>query len=126
MNLVRAFLDKLDPVTNLAGFSLAGFRDVFVESCQYVCIGVQVEVGMVMGLRTRLADVLAANWMLGKPAAFDFAVTSLLTSNNLFEASVTAGSAAFVTEVRKHQVSDRKCAELGWVSIPLEVETHGC
>ena len=26
MNLVRAFLDKLDPVTNLAGFSLAGYK----------------------------------------------------------------------------------------------------
>ena len=35
------------------------------------------------------------------------------SSNNLAEASVTAGSAAFVTEVRKHQASDRKCAELG-------------
>ena len=40
---------------------------------------------------------------------------------------MTAGSAAFVTEVRKHQANDRKCAELGWVSIHLhEVETYGC
>ena len=67
---------------------------------------------MVMGLRTRPAGVLAANWMLGKPAAFDFAVTSPLISNNFPEASVIAGSAAFVTEVRKHQANDRKCAEL--------------
>ena len=67
---------------------------------------------MVMGLRSaRPADVLDANWMLGKPAAFDFAVTSLLISNNLPEASVTAGSAAFVAEVRKHQANDKKCAE---------------
>ena len=60
--------------------------------------------------------------MLGKPAAFDFAVTSPLTSNNLPE----AWSAAFVTEVRKHQANDRKCAELGRVSIPLVVEMYGC
>ena len=29
-------------------------------------------------------------------------------------------------EVRKHGNNDRKCAELGWVSIPLAVETYGC
>ncbi|KAL5482156.1 hypothetical protein EMCRGX_G022450 [Ephydatia muelleri] len=60
-----------------------------------------MEVGNGYGLEehhTQPANVLAANWMLGKPAAFDFAVTSPLTSNNLAEASVTAGSAAFVTE----------------------------
>ena len=31
-----------------------------------------------------------------------------------------------VAEVRKHDVNNRKCAELGWVSIPLAVETYGC
>ena len=75
---------------------------------------------------TRPADVLAVNWMLGKYAAFDFAITSPLTSNNLPEAFVTAGSAAFVTEVRKHQANDKKCAELGWISIPRVIETYGC
>eukprot|EP00731_Ephydatia_muelleri_P035490 Em0128g7a len=47
------------------------------------CIGVQVEAGSGLGRdehHTRPADVLAANWMLGKPAAFDFAVTSPLIS----------------------------------------------
>eukprot|EP00731_Ephydatia_muelleri_P017009 Em0010g107a len=91
------------------------------------CIGVQVEAGSGLGRdehHTRPADVLAANWMLGKPAAFDFAVTSPLISSTLHEASVTAGSAAYATEVRKHQANDVKCAELGWVSIPVVVETH--
>ena len=36
-------------------------------------------------------DVFAANWMLGKPAVFNFTVTSQLVSNNLSEASVLAG-----------------------------------
>ena len=76
-------------------------RDLFVESCQRACIGVQVEVGGKYGSeerRKRPADVLATNWMLGKPAAFDFIITSPLVSNILPEASVTVGSAAFVAE----------------------------
>ena len=104
-------------------------RDVFAESCRRAGIGVQVEAGSGVGRdeqHTRPADVLAANWMLGKPAAFDFAVTSPLISSTLHEASVTAGSTVYATEVRKHQANDVKCAELGWVSIPVVVETYGC
>ena len=63
---------------------------------------------------------------MGKPAAFDFTVTSPLTSSNLPEASVTAGSAAFVAEEGKHKANDSKCAELGWVCIPIAVRTYGC
>ena len=69
-----------------------------MESCWRACVGVQVEVGSGYGLHEhskRPADVLAANWMLGKPAAFDFTVTLPLVSNSLLEASVTVGSAAF-------------------------------
>eukprot|EP00731_Ephydatia_muelleri_P010164 Em0005g750a len=104
-------------------------RNVFAESCRRACIGVQVEAGSGLGRHehhTRPADVLATNWMLGKPAAFDFAVTSPLDSSPLHEASVTAGSAAHATEARKHQENDVKCAELGWVSIPVVVETYEC
>ncbi|KAL5502338.1 hypothetical protein EMCRGX_G009091 [Ephydatia muelleri] len=104
-------------------------RDVFAESCRRACIGVQVEAGSGLGRdehHTQPADVLANNWMLGKPAAFDFAVTSPLNSSTLHEASVTAGSAPHATEARKHQAKDVKCAELGWVSIPVVVETYGC
>ena len=36
---------------------------------------------------------------------------------------VAGGSEA---EVLKHGVNDCKCAELGWVSIPLAVETYSC
>ena len=53
-----------------------------------------MEVGGTYGLdvcRKRPADVFAANWMLGKPAVFNFTVTSQLVSNNLSEASVLAG-----------------------------------
>ena len=57
-------------------------------------------------------------------AALDFTVTSPLVSNSLSETSVTAWSAAFAAEERKHRSNDTKCAELGWVSIPLAVETY--
>ena len=76
-------------------------QDVFVESCRRACVGVQVEVGSGYGLHEhnkRPADVLAADWMLGKPAAFDFTVISLLVSISLSEVSATAGSAAFAAE----------------------------
>ena len=75
----------------------------------------------------RPADVLAANWMLGKPAAFDFSVTSPLVSKSLPEASVTAGSAALICHrgAQVYRSNDTKCAELGWVSIPFAVETYG-
>ena len=97
--------------------------DVFAESCRRACISAQAEVryGSAPEERhTRPADVLAANWMMGKAASFVFTVTSLLTS------SVTAGSAAFAAEERKHKANDSKCAELGWVCIPIAVETYGC
>ena len=72
------------------------------------------------------ADVLVPNWDLGKPAAFDLSVTSTLYPSVLLEASMTAGSTALVAENRKHKYNDRKCEELGWVCIPLVVETYGC
>ncbi|KAL5456950.1 hypothetical protein EMCRGX_G034179 [Ephydatia muelleri] len=59
-----------------------------------------------------------------RPAAFDFTFTSPLVPNGLPEASVTVGSAVFAAEERKHRSNDAKCAELGWVSISLAVETH--
>ena len=40
----------------------------------------------------------------------------------LNEARVTAGAAAAASE---HIASDPKCQELGWVCVPLAVETYG-
>ena len=57
-----------------------------------------MEVGSGLGhdeRRTRPADVLAPNWDLGKPAAFDFTVASPLNQSNPNEACVTAGSSVF-------------------------------
>ena len=75
--------------------------------------------------QTRPADVLISNWELGKPAAIDLCVTSPLNSDNLQVACVTPSSAAMQAEQRKHHSSDAKCGELGWVCIPLVVESYG-
>eukprot|EP00731_Ephydatia_muelleri_P010053 Em0005g639a len=104
-------------------------RDVFLDFCQRACLGPRLEMGCGAGYtnsQSRPADVLVPNWDLGKPAAFDLSVTSMLHPSVLLEASMTAGSAALVAENRKHKYNDRKCEELGWVFIPLVVETYGC
>ena len=36
------------------------------------------------------------------------------------------GSAALAAEVRKHSSNDAKCLELGWLCVPIAVETDGC
>ena len=104
-------------------------RDVFLNYCQRACLGPRLEMGCGAGYtnpQSCPADVLVPNWDLGKPAAFDLSVTSTLHPSVLLEASMTAGSAALVAENRKHKYNDRKCEELGWVCIPLVVETYGC
>ena len=104
-------------------------RDTFWESCKLACIAGQIEAGSgldVEGSRTRPADILLPNWEFGKPAALDFTITSALNPSTLNEASVMAGSAASAAEVRKHVANDEKCSRLGWVCIPLSVETYGC
>ena len=74
---------------------------------------------------SRPADVLISNWALGKTAACDISVSSPLNSNIMSEAGVTAGAAAQATELRKHEANDVKCSELGWLCIPLVVESYG-
>eukprot|EP00731_Ephydatia_muelleri_P014506 Em0008g226a len=103
--------------------------DTFWESCKLACIAGQIEAGSgldVEGSRTRPADILLPNWEFGKPAALDFTITSALNPSTLNEASVMAGFAASAAEVRKHVANDEKCSRLGWVCIPLSVETYGC
>ena len=104
-------------------------RDAFSQFCHRACLRGQLEVGCGLGADKRHshpADILVQNWIIGKPAAFDLTVTSPLNLTTLTEAGVARGSAAMVAEVRKHGVNDHKCAELGWVAIPLAVETYGC
>ena len=104
-------------------------RDVFAQLCHRAHLGGPLEIGYGSGgdfSNSRPADFLVPNWTLGKPAAFDLTVVSPLNSNTLIEAGATSGSAAGKAEVRKHNANDPKCRELGWVCIPLAVESYGC
>ena len=78
-----------------------------------------------MGTRTRPADILITNWDCGTSAAFDITVVSLLNSINMLEAGMYQGVSAKAAEQRKHSENDRKCAELGWLCVPLAVENYG-
>ena len=71
------------------------------------------------------ADILVQGWDRGKPAAFDITATSPLTPATLRDASTVSGAAAHSAECRKHSTNDARCQELGWVCIPLAVETFG-
>ena len=93
-------------------------RDVLADSCRLAHLSVKVEVGKIMTTQDRHADVLVHNWSQGKPAAFDFSVTSPLNSLNLSEVGVSS-------EIRKQNSNDGKCGDLGWVCIPLVVEMYG-
>ena len=75
---------------------------------------------------SRPADILVHNLSSGKPAAFDLAVVSPLNSETLNKAGATGGSAAGNAEARKHTANDQKSRKLGWVCVPLAVETYGC
>ena len=92
-------------------------------------LGPQVEAGSGLGHeghRTRPADILIPHRDLGKPAALDLTVTSMLNSSTLLEAGVTSGYAALAAEMCKHNANDAKYSELGWTCIPIAVETYGC
>ena len=97
-----------------------------MEFCHGACLGGQVEVGSGLGLdglHSHPADVRVNNWHLGKPAVFDLTITSPLNPTTLTEVGVRCGSSALVAEARKHSANDSKCAERGWVCIPLAVES---
>ena len=91
-------------------------RDVVLQTCHCVCISTKAEAGSGLGRElqhTPPADILASNWLCGKPAAIELSVTSPLNPSLLSEAGLTAGPAAVAAELRKHSGNDAKCSELG-------------
>eukprot|EP00731_Ephydatia_muelleri_P023351 Em0015g934a len=102
-------------------------RDIFANFCRRAHLSVQVEVGYGLArdhINSRPADILVQGWDRGKPAAFDVTVTSPLTPVSLNNASASMGAAAYAAECRKHAANDTRCQELGWLCIPLAVETQ--
>ena len=108
---------------------LNALRYVFAQFCHRAQLGGQLEVGHGSGgdsPNTRPVDILVPNWMIGKPAAFDLTVVSSLNSNTLNEVGATSGSAAGKAKSHKHYANNHRCRELGWVCIPLAIETYRC
>ncbi|KAL5493604.1 hypothetical protein EMCRGX_G014808 [Ephydatia muelleri] len=93
-------------------------RDCIVEVCRRAHIGVRVAVGNNLTSshsKTRPADILIPNCVMGRKAALDVSVTSPLNPQTVLEAGVTATAATLATEARKHKENNPKCSELGWV-----------
>ena len=102
-------------------------RDILVETCHRAHIRVKVEVGNNLSRdlsKTRPADILLPSALVfGQyTAALD---TSPLNPVILLEAGVSATAAAQATESRKHHANDPICTDLGWVCVPMVVETYG-
>eukprot|EP00731_Ephydatia_muelleri_P004348 Em0002g524a len=77
-------------------------------------------------INSRPADILVQSWDRGHPAAFNVTVTSPLTPAILNISSIYEGAAGrVVAEARRHTTNDAKCQDLGWLCIPLAVETYG-
>eukprot|EP00731_Ephydatia_muelleri_P017233 Em0010g331a len=103
-------------------------RDILVETCRLAHIGVQVEVGNNLTHdhnKTRPADILLSNWFLGKPAALDVSITSLLTPFNPFGSESLGQVCCSGHRGKEHQANDPKCSELGWVCVPMVAESYG-
>ena len=97
--------------------------DVIVDFCRSARLGVKVEVGsrLTPDLRqTRPADVFGSG--LGERKTSCVGCRCSLTTHPalLIEAEMTAAAAS---EQRKHIANDPKYQELGWVCVPLAVET---
>ena len=103
-------------------------RDTIANFCHRAHLSVKVEMGHGLSpshSNSCPADILVQGWDRGRPAAFDVTVTSPLTPAIMEETSALAGAAAHIAETRKHSANDAKCEELGWVCIPLAVESYG-
>ena len=85
-----------------------------------------LEKGSVHGDQTRAADILIPHWSIGKSAAFDITVVSPLTNVLIQGAGELGGlDAVSVVAEKKHLEKDPKCADLGWLCVPLAVDSYG-
>ena len=98
-------------------------RDCLHALCLFAGMSATKKQGASHDNLSRPADLLVQNWSLGKPAAFDFVVCSPLVPDNLFGAG--AIDVVDRAAVQKHTNNDAKCEALGWICIPLAVDSYG-
>ena len=115
-------------VVGMLSIAITGFATLWPSPVRRAHLSVHLEVGHNLTpdhSNTRPADILVPHWCMGKPAALDLSVTSPLNPHTLLEAGVTAGPAAKATEQRKLKANTGKCADLGWVCVPVVAESYG-
>ena len=98
-------------------------RDGLYHLCEIAGLNPEKERGSFSDDRSRPADILIPNWVLGRSAALDITVVSPLISQNIEGAGNMDVLAA--AEESKHRNNDKKCEDLGWVCIPLAVDSYG-
>ena len=98
-------------------------RDCLEILCRSAGMSAKREQGASFGDMSRPADVLVDNWSLGKPAAFDFVVCSPLVQDNILGAGAIDVVDRAATQ--KHTNNDAKCDALGWICVPLAVDSYG-
>jgi hypothetical protein len=97
-------------------------RDTLLRILSFAGMNPKKEQGASWDDLSRPADVLA-DWSLGKKAAFDISVVSPLTENNM----LSAGDKDVVEDkaIIKHRENDDQCDHLGWICVPLIVDSYG-
>ena len=101
-------------------------RDALHVLCRQAGMNPELEQGASHGDQTRPADILIPHWSLGKSAAFDLTVVSPLTDVLIQGAGELGGlDAVSAAAEKKHRENDDKCDDLGWLCVPLAVDTYG-
>ena len=77
---------------------------------------------LILGTRSRSADIFLPNWTGGHPAALDITVISPMQSLTLKSAAITPGHALYITEERKLVARGEECHLEGVNFIPLVLE----
>jgi hypothetical protein len=98
-------------------------RDLLFRFFKLAGMSPQKEQGSSFGDLTRPADVLVSSYSAGKPGAIDVTAISPLTHSAL--AAGDGIDAVEVAAAEKHKNNDEKCSELGWVCIPVAVDSYG-
>ena len=102
------------------------FNIAFSSLCSLVCVNMWWGWPRPFGSQQEFLSGRCACWWVGKGKTCSLWCISYLSpySGHLGDACKSAGVAAYTAECRKHSSNDPKCQELGWVCIPLVVETY--
>ena len=98
-------------------------RDRIASACSAANLSpVIVKGNLIAENSSRLGDVYLPSWKTGQSAALDITVTSSLQPNSIFHATEKSCYAIEAAEDRKYAQYEKKCAQLGFLFVPLAIE----